>query len=79
MKKKVKELETENFNYQHKLLNLHKRLIKINKTLGSIDSKRVKFKEVGIGQPKGGGVDYDPYRKIIYFDKMEGTMVGGAK
>jgi hypothetical protein len=64
MKKKVKELEIENFNYQHELLNLHKHLIKIDKTLGSIDSKWVKFKEVGIGQLKGGGVDYDPYRNI---------------
>jgi hypothetical protein len=68
-----------NFNFQHELLNLHKHLIEIDRTLGSFDSKWAEFKEAGTWQPEGGGVDYDPYQKIIYFDKMEGTMVGGAK
>jgi hypothetical protein len=79
MRKGVKELEIKNFNYQNELLNLHKCLIKINKTLDSIDSKWAKFKEARIGHPEGGGVDYDPYQKITYLNKMEGTMVGVAK
>jgi hypothetical protein len=43
--KKVPKLEIKNFNYQNELLNLHKKFIKINKMLGSINSKRAKFKQ----------------------------------
>jgi hypothetical protein len=45
MKKRVQELEIENFNYWNELLNFQKRLIKISKTLESIDFERAKLKQ----------------------------------
>jgi len=38
-------LEIKNSNYQNELLNLHKHLTKIGKTLGSINSEWVKLKQ----------------------------------
>lgn len=45
IRKRVLKLEIENSNYYNELLNLHKRLIKISKTLGTIDLERAKLKE----------------------------------
>jgi hypothetical protein len=44
-RKRVLEVENENSNYWNKLSNFHKCLTKIGKTLGSINSKHVKFKQ----------------------------------
>jgi hypothetical protein len=38
-------LEIKNSNYRNELLNLQKRLIKINKTLESINFERAKLKQ----------------------------------
>ncbi len=45
IRKKVLELETKNSNYQNELPNLHKRLTKICKILGTIDLEQAKFKQ----------------------------------
>ncbi len=45
-KKKVHKLEIENSNYQNELLELHKWLIEIGKTLGSINLEWVMLKHI---------------------------------
>ncbi len=50
--------------------------------LGSIDLEQAKFKQgfgVGVGQLEGGGVIFDPYQKIIHFNKKESRAIGRAK
>jgi hypothetical protein len=32
-----------------------------------------------MGQPKGGGIIFDPYQKIIHFGKREGRVARGVK
>jgi wobble nucleotide-excising tRNase len=44
-KKKVMELENENSNYQNELLDLHKCLVEISNTLGSINLEQAKLKQ----------------------------------
>jgi hypothetical protein len=34
---------------------------------------------VGVGQPKGGGIIFDPYQKIIHFSKQKGRVAKGVE